>query len=159
MPTAAASAVRQQIASGTPDPVYLLFGDDEVEKAALVGAGGVEHDMGEAEIDGLGQTLDVLVGVAGHDPAARGAADGQGVGELFHLHRVLDAGFFLRRQGERRPVPRVLERTLAVGIALFSYCDTLSWGFSADWDEVPDLHELVTATERSFEELCRVAGV
>jgi WS/DGAT/MGAT family acyltransferase len=48
--------------------------------------------------------------------------------------------------------------TLAVGIALFSYGDRLSWGFSADWDEVPDLHELVAATERSFEELCRVAG-
>jgi DNA polymerase III delta subunit len=29
------SAVRKQIASGTPDPVYLITGDDEVEKAAL----------------------------------------------------------------------------------------------------------------------------
>jgi DNA polymerase-3 subunit delta len=29
------SAVRKQIAAGTPDPVYLLTGDDEVEKSAL----------------------------------------------------------------------------------------------------------------------------
>ena len=42
---------------------------------------------------------------------------------------------------------------LGVGIALFSYVDTLSWGFSADWDLVPDLHDLVRAVEDSFEEL------
>jgi WS/DGAT/MGAT family acyltransferase len=47
----------------------------------------------------------------------------------------------------------------AVGIALFSYDGTLSWGFSADWDLVPDLHELVLATQRSFEELVRAAGI
>ena len=35
MPTASASAVRQQITSGAPEPVYLLYGEDEVEKAAL----------------------------------------------------------------------------------------------------------------------------
>jgi WS/DGAT/MGAT family acyltransferase len=43
--------------------------------------------------------------------------------------------------------------TLGLGIALFSYDGTLSWGFSADWDLVPDLHQLVRATRRSFEEL------
>ena len=43
--------------------------------------------------------------------------------------------------------------TLGLGIALFSYVDTLSWGFSADWDLVPDLHDLVRAVEDSFEEL------
>ncbi len=31
------SAVRKQIASGAPDPIYLVTGDDEVEKAALAG--------------------------------------------------------------------------------------------------------------------------
>src|ERR1051325_1943752 len=31
------SAVRKQIASGTPDPIYLVTGDDEVEKSALAG--------------------------------------------------------------------------------------------------------------------------
>jgi WS/DGAT/MGAT family acyltransferase len=49
--------------------------------------------------------------------------------------------------------------TLGLGIALFSYDGTLSWGFSADWDLVPDLHDLVLAVGRSFEELCAQAGV
>jgi WS/DGAT/MGAT family acyltransferase len=43
--------------------------------------------------------------------------------------------------------------TLGLGIALFSYCGTLSWGFTADWDLVPDLHELVVAVEREFRRL------
>ncbi len=47
---------------------------------------------------------------------------------------------------------------LGLGIALFSYDGTLSWGFSADWDLVPDLHQMVIATERSFAELGRAAG-
>ncbi|MDJ0789918.1 MAG: wax ester/triacylglycerol synthase family O-acyltransferase [Myxococcota bacterium] len=47
--------------------------------------------------------------------------------------------------------------TLGLGLALFSYAGTLSWGYSADWDLVPDLHELLLATERSFEELQRAA--
>ena len=42
---------------------------------------------------------------------------------------------------------------LSVGIALFSYLRTLSWGFAADWDLVPDLHELVGAVEESFSEM------
>jgi WS/DGAT/MGAT family acyltransferase len=48
--------------------------------------------------------------------------------------------------------------TLGVGVALFSYEGTLSWGFTADWDLVPDLHALVLATERSFAELCSAAA-
>ena len=35
MPSLAASAVRQQIKSGTPDPIYLILGEDEVEKSGL----------------------------------------------------------------------------------------------------------------------------
>jgi hypothetical protein len=52
-----------------------------------------------------------------------------------------------------------LAGTMGLGIALFSYSGTLSWGFSADWDQVPDLHELVLETQRSFEALCEAAGV
>jgi WS/DGAT/MGAT family acyltransferase len=52
-----------------------------------------------------------------------------------------------------------LAGTMGLGIALFSYAGTLSWGFSADWDQVPDLHELVLETQRSFESLCEAAGV
>jgi WS/DGAT/MGAT family acyltransferase len=48
---------------------------------------------------------------------------------------------------------------LGLGIALFSYEGTLSWGFSADWELVPDLHQMVVATQRSFGELCRAAGI
>jgi DNA polymerase-3 subunit delta len=35
MPASTVSVVREQIATGAPDPVYLLLGEDEVEKAAL----------------------------------------------------------------------------------------------------------------------------
>jgi len=48
--------------------------------------------------------------------------------------------------------------TLGLGIALFSYADTLSWGFTADWDLVPDLHDVVIAVEQSFDELVAAAG-
>jgi len=41
----------------------------------------------------------------------------------------------------------------ALGIALFSYDDGLHWGFNADWDAVPDLHEFVDAVESEFEKL------
>jgi WS/DGAT/MGAT family acyltransferase len=47
---------------------------------------------------------------------------------------------------------------LATGIALMSYRDALSFGFTADWDLVPDLHELVLAVESSFEALREAAG-
>ncbi len=42
---------------------------------------------------------------------------------------------------------------MGMGIANFSYDGTFSWGFSSDWDLVPDLHQLVLATEAAFEEL------
>jgi len=43
-----------------------------------------------------------------------------------------------------------LYRNQALGIALFSYNGKLFWGFNADWDAVPDLHELVEATSTEF---------
>jgi len=39
------------------------------------------------------------------------------------------------------------------GIALFSYDGALFWGFNADWDAVPDLHDLVRAVEEEFDTL------
>ncbi len=42
---------------------------------------------------------------------------------------------------------------LGLGIVLFSYAGKLCWGFTADWDLVPDLHEVVAATEGAFAEL------
>jgi len=41
----------------------------------------------------------------------------------------------------------------ALGIALFSYHGGLFWGFNADWDAMPDLHEFVGMLEREFETL------
>ncbi len=44
----------------------------------------------------------------------------------------------------------------ALGIALFSYNGTLFWGFNADWDAVPDLHDLVLLVHQEFEALCKL---
>jgi diacylglycerol O-acyltransferase len=41
----------------------------------------------------------------------------------------------------------------ALGIALFSYDGGLFWGFDADWDALPGLHDFVGSIEREFEEL------
>jgi WS/DGAT/MGAT family acyltransferase len=47
----------------------------------------------------------------------------------------------------------------SLGVALFSYAGRLHWGFMADWDLVPDLHDFVDATREAFRELCQAAGV
>jgi hypothetical protein len=46
----------------------------------------------------------------------------------------------------------------ALGIALFSYNGRLWWGFNADWDALPDLHDIVEAVETEFAALVRLAG-
>jgi WS/DGAT/MGAT family acyltransferase len=48
-------------------------------------------------------------------------------------------------------VPLFENQTL--GVALFSYDKSLCWGFNADWDAVPDLHDFALAIEREFETL------
>jgi WS/DGAT/MGAT family acyltransferase len=48
---------------------------------------------------------------------------------------------------------------LGLGIALFSYSGQLCWGFAADWDLVPDLHDFVVAVEDAFRQLCERAGL
>jgi WS/DGAT/MGAT family acyltransferase len=45
-----------------------------------------------------------------------------------------------------------------LAIAQFSYAGWLCWGFTADWDLMPDLHDIVLATEKAFEELESAAG-
>jgi WS/DGAT/MGAT family acyltransferase len=47
----------------------------------------------------------------------------------------------------------------SLGVALFSYDGRLHWGFMADWDLVPDLHDFVDAIHASFTELCGAAGL
>jgi WS/DGAT/MGAT family acyltransferase len=51
-----------------------------------------------------------------------------------------------------------LYRNQALGIALFSYHGGLFWGLNADWDAVPDLHDLVEALATDFEELRKAAS-
>jgi len=38
----------------------------------------------------------------------------------------------------------------ALGIALFSYDGGLYWGFNADWDAMPDLHDFAIAVQNEF---------
>jgi WS/DGAT/MGAT family acyltransferase len=45
-----------------------------------------------------------------------------------------------------------------LGVALFSYCDRLCWGFNADWDVLPDLTTFVAAVRASFDELKEAAA-
>ena len=47
----------------------------------------------------------------------------------------------------------------SLGVALFSYAGRLHWGFMADWDLVPDLHDFVEAIEQAFDELCETAEI
>ncbi len=54
------------------------------------------------------------------------------------------------------PVLALLENQ-ALGVALFSYAGQLCWGFVADWDLVPDLHDFLVAIEASFVELYEAA--
>jgi WS/DGAT/MGAT family acyltransferase len=46
----------------------------------------------------------------------------------------------------------------AVGIALFSYDGALYWGFHADWEAMPDLHDLVVDVDEEFERLRKAAA-
>jgi WS/DGAT/MGAT family acyltransferase len=51
---------------------------------------------------------------------------------------------------------------LCLGIVLFSYAGKLCWGFTAEWDLIPDLHDFVLDIDASFQELRRTdeaAGV
>jgi WS/DGAT/MGAT family acyltransferase len=51
-----------------------------------------------------------------------------------------------------------LFRQQALGVALFSYDGTIYWGFNADWDALPDLHELVEAVGEEFAALRAAAA-
>lgn len=46
-----------------------------------------------------------------------------------------------------------------LGIALFSYAGSIFWGFNADRDLIPDLHDFVRAVEESFVELQEAAAI
>jgi hypothetical protein len=50
------------------------------------------------------------------------------------------------------PVVPLFEN-VALVVGLFSYNGGLFWGFTADWETVPDLHDFVLAVEEAFAEL------
>jgi diacylglycerol O-acyltransferase len=57
-------------------------------------------------------------------------------------------------------IPQVpLMENIGLGIALMSYDGDIFWGFTADYDLVPDLEHFVDLIERSFEELAEAAGL
>src|SRR4051794_11809105 len=67
----------------------------ELQETRLIRAGGVEDEVAEAEFDIGPDFLDLLVGVARHDPAACGTVKWQRIGETLHLDRILDADLLL----------------------------------------------------------------
>lgn len=46
-----------------------------------------------------------------------------------------------------------------LGVALFSYAGRLHWGFNADWELLPDLHDFVEAIQGAFDELHGAAAL
>ncbi len=46
----------------------------------------------------------------------------------------------------------------ALNIALFSYDGGLFWGFNADWEVLPDLHDVVDSIPSGLEALCKAAA-
>lgn len=51
-----------------------------------------------------------------------------------------------------------LYQNQALGVALFSYAGHLCWGFHADWDAVPDLHNVVDAVAAELITLAEIAA-
>ena len=65
---------------------------------------------------------------------------------------------FLRGARMREIYPLVpLFSGQGLGVALFSYDDQLLWGFNADWDALPDLHEFVEGVESELAALREAA--
>jgi WS/DGAT/MGAT family acyltransferase len=50
-----------------------------------------------------------------------------------------------------------LAHNQALGVALFSYDGGLHWGFHADWDALPDLHDLVNGINTEIERFVKIA--
>jgi WS/DGAT/MGAT family acyltransferase len=53
-------------------------------------------------------------------------------------------------------VPLFVNYALTIG--LFSYDGGLYWGLNADWEQMPDLHDVILAIEAAFAELQQAAG-
>ena len=51
-----------------------------------------------------------------------------------------------------------LAQQQALGIALFSYDGGLHWGLHADWDALPDLHDLALGIDAEMERFVKLAA-
>ena len=70
--------------------------------------------------------------------------------------RAAGAALPARRAHARQLRLRAAHRLdLCLGIVLFSYAGQLCWGFTCEWDLLPDLHDFVVDVEGSFKELQR----
>src|SRR5262249_20915438 len=63
---------------------------EELEEATLIVAGRVEHQVVQAPVHVVLDLRDGLVGIRRDDPALGDLLDGQRVGGLLHLDRVVD---------------------------------------------------------------------
>src|ERR687886_2817876 len=88
----------------------------EVEEAALVWAGRVEDEVGEAKVGIESDPLHVLLRVRRDNPAARGALRRQRIRQALHLQRVFYAGLFLGAERQGAPVAGGLPGALPVSI-------------------------------------------
>jgi diacylglycerol O-acyltransferase len=104
------------------------------------------------------ETLTQVVGWLGSAPIALGARLLERSQPPFHMVVTNVPGprvalhLLGARMLEAYPLVPLLGQ-LSLGIALFSYDGVLSWGFAADWELVPDLHEFVRAAQRAFDQL------
>ena len=84
-----------------------------------------------------------------------------GAGEAHVLNICVRSDLRCRGLGARmlETFPMVpLTDYLGLCVAQMSYDGKLFWGFTADYDVVPDLAAVVRATQEAFDELRRVAG-
>ena len=63
----------------------------------------------------------------------------------------------LKRLMDQMCPPLMQGMGLAIGV--ISYNGQVCWGFTADYDQVPDLAEFTAGVRRSFERLAEAAGV
>ena len=52
-----------------------------------------------------------------------------------------------------------LAENVALSVAVTSLAGTMGYGFTADWDAVPDVDRLALYVEESLDELAKAAGV
>ena len=124
--------------------------------------------MVQAPVDVVLDLGDGFVGIGGDDPAFGDLLDGQCVGGLLHLDRVVDGVLLFGGQRQRRPEPGVLQRQLGIGVVGDLDLDhpvDIVWVLARGLGTLPHgrdelvLVELLALTGRADETVTRAAGV